>query len=298
MVPILRARFTGHTGAVYALADGTRPRAFLSAGSDGHVVEWDLDHPDAGKALVRVGQIVYVLRREGPWLYVGTSSGSLHVVDLVARREVQLLQLQQKGIHALVRMPDGGLACAAGDGTLALFSGTEQLRTERHFPLCDAKLRDLALSTDGRLLAVACGDGTVRLLDTVNLNELHTIEAHAGGALCVAFHPTKPALLSAGKDGHLRLWRTDDGMRAMLALPAHKAAIYRIAFAPDGRTFATAGRDKHVKLWDARTFDPLGRIDRTMGGHQHSVNTLHWADNLLVTAGDDRQVLAWEIRTA
>ncbi len=295
MTPTLRARFTGHTGAVYALAPGMRPGTFLSAGSDGFVVQWDLARPDAGEAVVRVGRPVYALLQSAPWLFIGTDGGDLIAVDLRSRREERVIQAQRKGLYAIRRLADGRTACAAGDGTLAVYSGAERLVPERHVPLSDTKLRDLAVAPEGDTLAVACGDGTVRLLDTVDLNERHTLQAHEGGALCAAFHPTKPALLTGGKDGHLRLWHHSGTVREMLAIPAHKAAIYRVAFDAQGRTCATASRDKHVKLWDAAGFDVRARIDRTLDGHRHSVNTLLWTDELLITAGDDKQVLAWSL---
>jgi len=135
-------------------------------------------------------------------------------------------------------------------------------------------------------------------------NELHTLPAHqvaaapgvdasATGATALALHPQKPVLVSGGKDGHLRTWRTDQGFGALLELPAHKASIYRIAFSPDGNLMATASRDKTAKLWDASTLAPVGRLDRSAGGHTHSVNALLWCGATLITAGDDRRILAW-----
>ena len=140
---------------------------------------------------------------------------------------------------------------------------------------------------------MACGDGTVRVLDTEHFNERHTLQAHEGGALSVAFHPTKPALVSGGKDGHLRLWHTDEQCREVLALPAHKSSIYRIAFNAEGTVCATASRDKSAKCWAADTFAPLARLDRTAGGHSHSVNAVLWSGDALITGSDDRSVLAW-----
>ncbi len=141
---------------------------------------------------------------------------------------------------------------------------------------------------------MACGGGTVRVLDTTDLNEHHTLDAHEGGALCAAFHPTKPVLLTGGKDGHLRLWHATEKHRALLAIPAHKAAIYHIAFHGNGMRTATAGRDKSAKLWDATSLDPLARLDRQAGGHGHSVNAVLWVNDTLITAGDDRNIIAWD----
>ena len=45
---------TGHNGALYALQPGFEPHAFLSAGSDGWIVQWDLHAPENGKLLASV----------------------------------------------------------------------------------------------------------------------------------------------------------------------------------------------------------------------------------------------------
>jgi len=295
MKPQVRARFTGHKGPVYALAAGPRPGTFLSGSGDGHVVLWDLQRPDHGELLVNVGQPVFSLHldAERGRLYIGTDSGSLHVIDLQDRKEIQLLQAQHKGLYAIHALGGDRVGCAAGDGTLAVYLTGPVLTLQRAIPLCDGKLRGLATNETDDLLAVACGDGTVRVLDTTDLNEHHTLVAHEGGALCACFHPTKPALLTGGKDGHLRLWNAAEGYRELMALPAHKAAIYRIAFNADGSLCATASRDKTAKRWDAATFAPLARLDRASGGHAHSVNTALWLGATLLTASDDRAILAW-----
>ena len=291
----VRARFTGHKGPVYALAAGPRPGTFLSGSGDGHVVLWERDRPDHGELLVNVGQPVFSLHLDvaAERLYIGTDSGSLHVIDLKDSKEIQLLQHQHKGLYAMQPLPHDRLICAGGDGTLAVYQQGERLAHQRTIPLIDGKLRGFAVNSAGTLVAVACGDGTVRVLDTEHFNELHTLQAHEGGALAVAFHPTKPALVSGGKDGHLRLWHIDEHWREVLALPAHKSGIYRIAFNAEGTVCATASRDKSAKCWAVDTFAPLARLDRTAGGHSHSVNALLWAGDALVTGSDDRTILVW-----
>ncbi|MBP6392377.1 MAG: hypothetical protein KA175_13010 [Flavobacteriales bacterium] len=283
---------------------------------------------NVGQAVFALG-----LMRQAELLFIGTEGGGLHVVDLASRKEIHLFEVHQKGVFRIVELPGGRMACAGGDGTLSVWGsvGTEREKVQgrrlkeeemtgrangpsglplspstsplspsfarvalqRQIPLCEEKLRDIALSADGGSIAVACGDGTVRILESNLFNELFTLSAHAGGSTSVAWHPGKPALVSGGKDGHIRLWRSDDAFTPSLAFPAHRGSIYTIAFSEEGHLCATASRDKTAKLWDASTFDAMGRSDRSMGGHTHSVNAAIWSGDALITAGDDKRILLW-----
>lgn len=297
------ALFMGHRGPVYALLDHGAQGVFLSGSGDGTVVQWDLAMPDQGRLRIQVDQAVFALGHAGPrLLLIGTESGDLHVADLQAGREVQLLRLHSKGIYRFCTLPDQRVACAGGDGTLSIWKVIhEKLELLRQIPLCEEKLRDLALSPDGQHLAVACADDRIRILDTTLFNERFTLQADrtaapvaesALGFTAVAYHPRKPVLLSGGKDGHLRTWWCTHDHAQLLALPAHKAAIYTLQFGGQGR-LATASRDKTVKIWDAEDLSPTHRLDRACGGHTHSVNTCLWLGTKLLTGSDDRRIMAW-----
>lgn len=298
------ARFAGHKGAIYALSEAFGPGGFISAGGDGAVVRWELDAPANGAMIAQVGRAIFSMHRPAPaLLYFGDEDGGLHVVDLAKRVEVQLERAHVKGIFALLSLPDGRLVAAGGDGAVSVWT-TEaangpRLALQRKIPLTDDKVRGLALNQAGTLLAVACGDGSIHILDAPGLNEQHTLAGHDIGANSLAWHPDKPVLVSGGKDGHLRLWRSDAGFKPLHAFPAHKDTIYAIAFSPDGRHFASASRDKSAKIWDAGTFDPVRKLDRSAGGHGYSVNTLLWAGpHKLLTGSDDKTIVRWRIPDA
>lgn len=298
MRPTVVHRRSGHRGPVYALC--ARHDRVLSGSGDGLVAAWGKD-AESGEAVAQVGQAVFALAvlDHADALLIGTEGGDLHVVDLRDRREVQRLAVHRRGVFRIAALDEHHVACAAGDGTLSTWSVRRdalgpKLALERQIPLVEEKLRDVAVNAAAGLVAVACGDGTVRVLDAADLNEQLTLDAHPGGATSVAWHPSKPVLLSGGKDGHLRAWHAVHGT-ALLAQAAHRAGIYALAFDAQGGMLASASRDKTAKLWRADDLAPLARLDRAGGGHTHSVNHLCWLGDHLFTAGDDRMVIEWSI---
>ncbi len=291
--------YQGHKGAIYALCQGPEPQTFLSAGGDGIVVRWQVDAPNDGHGLVNVGEPVFSLQliERRSLLLIGTGSGRLVVVDLHTRREVQAHSEHTKGIFRITLLDDHALACAGGDGTLSIWRITDDLSSpltlSRRIPLCEEKLRDIVLSSDRQRMIVACGDGSLRELDLPLLNERQRFDGHANGANCAALHPSKPVMVSGGKDGQVKIWHADG--RLALEWPAHKGSVYATSFDPSGRYLVTAGRDALLKVWDANTLDVVVRSNREKNAHTHSINALFWVGDVLLTASDDRRVQGWRL---
>lgn len=256
------------------------------------VVRWNVRTPTTGTPIARLERAVFALLAHDRHLYIGDEDGGLHRVDLIEQREEHFSRPHTKGIFRFVHLPGHRLVSAGGDGHLGIHRTDGTLRPFRSIPLSADKLRDLLLLPDGRTLCVACGDGSVRWLDTEHFDELHNVAAHPGGVTALAWHPGKPLLATAGKDGHLRFWKAGD-TQPLVDLPIHGGTIYGIAFTADGHRFWTVSRDKTCKLWDANSLEPIARIDHMLGGHKRSVNSVVRMGEHVFTCSDDKEVIAW-----
>lgn len=292
-------RLEGHAGALYALAAGRTNELLFSAGADRVVAEWSLQDGTSQPFAIRTESTVYSLCHlsNRSLLLIGRSDGGLHVIDLAERKEVKYFTLHTGGIFSLLPLPGGkAFVAASADGTISVWDA-DQLALLRQLPLTQDKLRSLALSQDGKYLAVGGTDAVIHIIDTEHWQPIARLAGHETSVTSLAFHPNGKWLVSGGKDAHLRFWLVAEDFRLVRSIAAHNFGIYSIAFNATGTVCATASRDKTIKLWDPATFDQPLRLDiRTHKGHKNSVNALLWRSNeTLISASDDRSIIAWNI---
>lgn len=108
-------------------------------------------------------------------------------------------------------------------------------------------ITDFNFSSDGRLLATASKDGTVRLT-TLAGDCITRFIGHDGDVKAVALSPDGTWLVTGGLDGTLRLWRADGSL--VETIHDHKHAVNTVAISPDGSWFASGCEDGTVRLWD------------------------------------------------
>ncbi|MBW4504085.1 MAG: WD40 repeat domain-containing protein [Scytonema hyalinum WJT4-NPBG1] len=148
----------------------------------------------------------------------------------------------------------------------------------------------VSFSPDGKMLATASADNTVKLWDTSTDKQIKTLKGHTNSVNGVSFSPNGKMLATASGDNTVKLWDTSTG-KQIKTLKGHTNSVNGVSFSPNGKMLATASGDNTVKLWDTST----GKQIKTLKGHTNSVNGVSFSPNgkMLATASGDYRVRLW-----
>jgi WD40 repeat protein len=148
----------------------------------------------------------------------------------------------------------------------------------------------VAFSPDGRTIASASDDGTVKLWNPDHKTSLKTLTV-GGQVHDVAFSGDGHTLASAsfGKNKTIILWEAGRYTRLRALAGGDTRSI---AFSPDGRTLASASADGAIMLWNFRTGTRLSRV--TGVGDVYDV-AFSPDGHTLASAGADGAVKLWNL---
>ena len=235
----------------------------------------------------------------------------------------------QSHANCLAFAPDGKtMASASSDATVRIWNvGDQRIRNatntsnvveshrelgsvgEESGPLSTLRghtgpIYSVAYSPDGKMLASASGDGTVKLWPGEGLRRLEILE-HEDWPYSVAFSPDDRTLATGSFDGAVRLWDSktleikDDIRRA------HQNNVFTVVFSPDGKWLASCdgvwresgtrhfGTPGEVKLWNlADPNEPINLSAFTTGVRAVAFSP---SSMLLATGDHDGWLRIWNL---
>jgi len=205
--------------------------------------------------------------RDSGMLAVGRDNGSTQIIDLAKR---QALGYFAPDLEPAAKIDvSGGAAMESPDSNAVVAA---------------------AFSMDGSLVAAGSRDGLMHVWAMPGGREVLRV-FHAAPVSRVAFGPVTGQVMSAGEDGHVRIF--DVAKAAMVADFTCSDKVVSATFSPDGNLVAALSSGGTVSIFSAGTHQLL----RALSGGETAFNVKFSDDGKRVAAADGDFAFVWDVAT-
>ncbi|MDR2284048.1 MAG: WD40 repeat domain-containing protein [Sphingobacterium sp.] len=292
----LHGTLTGHQNPIYTLEVDADSHILYSAGNDKGIVEWDLTEMKFKRILCAVPASVYCLKiiPGTDWIVAGMRNGELFIIQRTEPELVAKLKVDKGAIFDIQFLQAKNEIIAIGEEGRAYVWSLDTFQLLYTFQVSKDRVRTMAVSTDGQLIAFGDKEGWVYIHDAQDFNQIAAEKVHEMAIASMLFD--KEHLYTGGRDA--RMYKLNFPiLKKKNELTPHFFTVYGITALSN--ELVTVSRDKTIKVWD-KDFRLLKNISRDKGidSHHLSINSMAYDGmlKLLCTAGDDKLIKVWLVK--
>ena len=235
-------KLTGHKSTVRGVAFSPNSRQLASTGEDGTLFVWDVA-TGTGTLLSKRshGWRPVLWSRDGKTIIAGSFDGSIGYFD-PATKTSRMIAGTRIEVRAFALSHDGTLLVSGDEnGVVTLWRGDTGTEIGRHTDV----VRDLAFSSDDKLIVSAGGDAIIGVFDA-STKVRTELRGNRDGVKDLDISPDGKLVASAGIDGIVRVWPLAGG--APRELRGHNTAVKGVVFVSP-TLLVSASEDDNARIW-------------------------------------------------
>ncbi len=247
---------SGHRDSVYALAQGAQPQEIFSAGSDGFVAKWNLAEVAENEPMQ--GSLVVRI------------PASVYALCFIREKNRLAVGQNYKGVH-LIDLNDNKEISSSSITSSAIFD----------------------IQYYKEILFVACGDGTLSVLNANDLGTIKHLRLAAKSARCLAINLLTNELAVGYSDNFIRILDLET-LEVKYEIAAHTNSVFSLSYSPDNQYLLSGSRDAHLKVWRANEGYAL---HTSIVAHLFTINHIAYSPlgNYFATCSKDKAIKIWAV---
>ena len=155
-------------------------------------------------------------------------------------------------------------------------------------------INQIKYSPDGKILASASADRTIKLWNTENGKLITTIKELQAAINSISFSSDNQFLVLGNEDNTVKVWDIRQE-KVVATLKDHTDSIETVLVSPNNKYIVSAGHDKTIKVWNFE-----GKLLQSIDAHNLAITDLEFTSNgkILASASWDNTVKLWQIEAS
>lgn len=233
--------------------------------------------------------------KDGTRLISGDSSGTIKLWDVESKRTLLTIPHKRYSFLANVAVRDvpelAGVTLFAGysNGTVKIWFTGLEMRTQTLATPCK-KLFNMAVSPDGKQVAVSGEEKTVWIIDILTGRTVSQLESSELMITDIAFSPNGKRVAAGDQDFKARIW--DIATEECIAAFNHFDRVGAVAFSPDGKFLASTTWHGDILVWDLATSE---KLHEKRNAHETKITSIQYSDDgkQILTGSEDHLIKEW-----
>ncbi|WP_414541409.1 WD40 repeat domain-containing protein [Nostoc sp. CCY0012] len=257
----------GHTDTVREIAISSDDQTLVSGSGDKTIKVWNLQTFEIIRTINPNGGPVWsvAISSDGQTLVSGTEDGNIQIWNFHTGQLLRTIQGHESRVFSVAISPDGETLATGGlDTTIKIWDiYTGELRqaispkdmardsgTLPRTPIAQHNdaVRYVAFSRDGKTLASASWDQSIKIWDLQTGKLLHTLLGHTSRVVTLSMGLDGQTLLSGSIDNMIKMWDMQTG-NLLQTLSGHNDWVLALATNPTQKILVSSSKDKTIRIW-------------------------------------------------